>query len=70
LRPNGIIDFLKDTRGLKYLGEEKQAKRLEAAVSTVIAEGKHVTYDLKSDRNERGSVGTSQMADAIIDKLK
>ena len=39
-------------------------------MSYVIAEGKDVTYDLKADRNDPTSVGTSQMADAIIARLK
>ncbi len=44
--------------------------RLEKAVADVIAEGKHVTYDLKADRNDPTAVGTREMADAIISKLK
>lgn len=55
---------------LRYMGEEKAADRLERAVSEVIEEGKSVTYDLKKDRNDPTAVGTSQMADAIIAKLK
>ena len=55
---------------LRYLGEDRNADRLEAAVTQVIREGKAVTYDLKKDRNDPTAVGTSQMADAIIDKLK
>jgi isocitrate dehydrogenase (NAD+) len=55
---------------LRYLGENRNADRLEAAVTQVIREGKAVTYDLKKDRNDPTAVGTSQMADAIIDKLK
>jgi isocitrate dehydrogenase (NAD+) len=55
---------------LRYLGEERAASNLENAVSEVIAEGKDVTYDLKPDRNDPTAVGTSQMADAIIKKLK
>ncbi|MDD5237184.1 MAG: isocitrate/isopropylmalate dehydrogenase family protein [Candidatus Omnitrophica bacterium] len=55
---------------LKHIGEEKAAERLEKAVSIVLAEGKSVTYDLKQDRNDPTAVGTSQMADAIIEKLK
>lgn len=55
---------------LRYLGEARQAKRLEDAVASVIAEGRRVTYDLKEDRNDRTAVGTSQMADAIIEKIK
>jgi isocitrate dehydrogenase (NAD+) len=55
---------------LRYLHEEEAANRLEKAASEIIAEGKFVTYDLKKDRNDPSSVGTSQMADAIIKKLK
>jgi len=55
---------------LRYLKEEEAANRLEKATEEVIAEGKYVTYDLKKDRNDPTAVGTSQMADAIIAKLK
>lgn len=55
---------------LDYIGEKSASQRLEAAVAEVLKEGKSVTYDLKSDRNDPTSVGTSQMADAIIKKLK
>jgi isocitrate dehydrogenase (NAD+) len=55
---------------LRYLGEADAADRLEKAVSSVIAEGKAVTYDMKPDRNDPTSVGTSQMADAMIRKLE
>jgi isocitrate dehydrogenase (NAD+) len=36
----------------------------------VIAEGMSVTYDMKEDGNAPSNVGTSQMADAIIKKVK
>jgi isocitrate dehydrogenase (NAD+) len=55
---------------LRHIKENKAADNLEEAVSRVIAEGKFVTYDLKPDPLDPSSVGTSQMADAIIDKLK
>jgi isocitrate dehydrogenase (NAD+) len=55
---------------LRYLKEEAAATRLEKATEEIIAEGKYVTYDLKKDRNDPSAVGTSQMADAIIAKLK
>ncbi|MBL8826728.1 MAG: isocitrate/isopropylmalate dehydrogenase family protein [Planctomycetaceae bacterium] len=54
---------------LKHLGETSASQRLEKAVADVIAEGKHVTYDLKDDRNDPTAVGTQQMADAICKKL-
>lgn len=55
---------------LRHLKEEDAADRLERAVAAVIKEGKSVTYDLRPDRNDPLAVGTSQMADAIIDKLR
>jgi isocitrate dehydrogenase (NAD+) len=54
---------------LDYLGEEKAARRVERAVADVIAEGKHVTYDMKADRQDPTAVGTKEMADAIVAKL-
>jgi isocitrate dehydrogenase (NAD+) len=55
---------------LRYLGETEAADRLEKAVSSVIAEGKEVTYDMKPDRNDPTAVGTAEMADAFIRKLQ
>ena len=55
---------------LEYLKEEKAARKLEDAVKLVIAEGRYVTYDFKSDPDDPGIVGTQEMADAIIKKLK
>jgi isocitrate dehydrogenase (NAD+) len=55
---------------LRYLGKTAEAQRLENGVAEVIAEGKYVTYDMKLDRNDPTAVGTSQMADAIIRKIK
>jgi isocitrate dehydrogenase (NAD+) len=55
---------------LDHLGLTAEAKKLEDAVSAVIAEGKDVTYDMKADRNDPTAVGTSEMADAIIARMK
>ena len=55
---------------LRHLGEIQAAERLEKAVAAVIAEGKHVTYDMKADRNDPTAVGTQQMAEAICAKLR
>jgi isocitrate dehydrogenase (NAD+) len=54
---------------LDHIGEEKAARTLENAVSSVIAEGKSVTYDLKPTRTDPSAVGTAEFADAIIEKL-
>jgi isocitrate dehydrogenase (NAD+) len=55
---------------LRHLEETVAADNLERAVSEVIAEGKSVTYDLKPHRDDPTAVGTSQYADAIIEKLE
>ena len=55
---------------LRHIGKTKEADKLEKAVADVIAQGKDVTYDMKADRNDPTAVGTSQMADAIIRKIK
>jgi isocitrate dehydrogenase (NAD+) len=55
---------------LRYLGERETAERLEAALAATIAEGKNVTYDLKPTPDDRTAVSTSQVADAIIARLK
>ncbi len=55
---------------LKYLKEEQAADKLENAVKEVLAEGKFVTYDLKSHRDDPSAVGTQEMADAIIRQIQ
>lgn len=55
---------------LRYLKEEQAADKLENAIREVITEGKSVTYDLKPQRDDPTAVGTQEMADAIIQRLK
>jgi isocitrate dehydrogenase (NAD+) len=55
---------------LRHLNMMAEADKLENAVAAVIAEGKDVTYDMKPDRNDPTAVGTKEMADAIIAKMK
>jgi isocitrate dehydrogenase (NAD+) len=55
---------------LEYLNETRAAAALENAVREVIAEGENVTYDFKPSPNDPSAVGTKEMADAIIKKLK
>ncbi len=49
---------------LRHIGEQGAAERVEAALRTVIAEAKSVTYDLG------GEAGTSDFADAIVAQLE
>lgn len=55
---------------LKHIGQKDAADKLEKAVAKVIKEAKSVTYDMKPDRNDPTAVGTSQVADAIIDAMQ
>ncbi len=55
---------------LRHMGETDAGDRLERALADIIREGKSVTYDMKPDRNDPTAVGTSQVADAVIEKLK
>jgi len=54
---------------LRHLDETEAADRLESALADVIREGASVTYDMKPSRDDPTAVGTSEVADAIIDKM-
>ncbi|MDQ3122908.1 MAG: isocitrate/isopropylmalate dehydrogenase family protein [Actinomycetota bacterium] len=68
-RVNPTAMILSGKLMLEHLGEREAAQRLERAVSAVIAEGAHVTYDLKPTRDDPTAVGTAEFADAIIEEL-
>jgi isocitrate dehydrogenase (NAD+) len=53
---------------LRCLGEKDIADRMESAIAEVVTRGKNVTYDLKL--GPATAVGTSQIADAVKEKLK
>lgn len=55
---------------LRYIKEKDCADRLEQAVKEVLAEGKFLTYDLKPSGDDPTAVGTKEMAEAIIKKIK
>jgi isocitrate dehydrogenase (NAD+) len=67
---NPMAMMLSGVLMLRHLGETEAADRLESAIAAVIAEGKSVTYDMKPSRDDPTAVGTSQVADAVIEKLQ
>ena len=67
---NPVALILSGVLMLRHMGNTAEADKLENAVAAVIAEGKDVTYDMKADRNDPTAVGTQEMADAIIRKIK
>jgi isocitrate dehydrogenase (NAD+) len=67
---NPMAMMLSGVLMLRHLGEKEAADTVERAIAEVIAEGKSVTYDMKPDRNDPTAVSTSQVTDAIIEKMK
>ncbi|KPK84087.1 MAG: isocitrate dehydrogenase [Phycisphaerae bacterium SM23_33] len=67
VNPTGLI--LSGMLMLRHLGERAAADSLEDAVAAIIAEGRSVTYDMKPRRDDPTAVGTSEMADAIIERV-
>src|SRR5881398_2795917 len=67
---NPIAQMLSGVLMLRHLDERSAADRLESAIAAVIAEGKSVTYDMKPNRDDPTAVGTSEVADAVIEKLE
>ena len=66
---NPIATMLSGVLLLRYLNEKQAADRLEGAIAAVVAEGKSVTYDMKPHRDDPTAVGTSHVADAVIEKM-
>jgi isocitrate dehydrogenase (NAD+) len=65
---NPMATMLSGMLMLRYLQEFEAADRLDQAIAGVIAEGKDVTYDMKPGKT--GGVGTSQVAEAVIKKIR
>jgi len=71
---NPIAMILSAALMLDWLGEVERAERIRAAVAAVVVEGRVRTYDMLKLRGgaqaiAQGAATTSQMADAIIEKL-
>jgi isocitrate dehydrogenase (NAD+) len=67
---NPMALMLSGVMMLRHLDEREAADRLESAIAQVIKEGKSVTYDMKPTRDDPTAVGTSEVADAVIEKMR
>jgi isocitrate dehydrogenase (NAD+) len=67
---NPMAAILSSCLMLRHLGEEARAAQVESAVTQVLSEGKMVTYDVKSASEESLVVGTKEVADEIIARIK
>jgi isocitrate dehydrogenase (NAD+) len=68
-KANPMAQLLSAVLMLRHLGEMDAADRLEQSIADVIREGRSVTYDMKPTRDDPTAVGTSEVADAIIDRM-
>jgi isocitrate dehydrogenase (NAD+) len=68
-RVNPMAMMLSGVMMLRHLEEWDAAERLEGAIAAVIAEGRSVTYDMKPSRDDPTAVGTSEVADAVIERM-
>ena len=66
---NPMAQMLSGVMMLRHLEEDEAAQRLENAIAEVVKEGKNITYDLLPEEQRGRAVGTSQVADAIVEKL-
>jgi len=66
---NPMAQLLSGMLMLRHLDEGDAADNLEQAIAEVIRDGKSVTYDMKPTRDDPTAVGTSEVADAIIEQL-
>jgi isocitrate dehydrogenase (NAD+) len=66
---NPMAMMLSGVLMLRHLDEGDAADRLENAIAEVIREANSVTYDMKPTRDDPSAVGTSEVADAIIDSM-
>jgi isocitrate dehydrogenase (NAD+) len=69
-RANPVGLMLSATMMLRHLGEAEAGDRLEDAVAGVLADGVDVTPDLRGPGDERPSVGTRRMAEAVAERLR
>lgn len=55
---------------LRHLGEFNSANKIEKAIAEIIQEGKFVTYDMKLPKDPNPSVGTQEVAEALVERIK
>jgi isocitrate dehydrogenase (NAD+) len=65
---NPMAMMLSAVMMLRYIGQPRVADKMEQAIAAVVAEGKHVTYDLVKKDGKPAT--TSEVAEAIIKKYR
>lgn len=68
MNPFGMM--LSGVMMLRHIGEMDAARKMEAAIASVIEEGRDVTYDMKPSPDDPTAVSTTRVAEAVIEKMK
>ncbi|MBI4654028.1 MAG: isocitrate/isopropylmalate dehydrogenase family protein [Nitrospirae bacterium] len=69
-KTNPMAMMLSGVMMLRHIGEVSTAERLDSVIAEVIKEGKSVTYDMKPVSDDPTAATTSDVADAIIARLR
>ena len=67
---NPFAIILSSVMMLRHIGESEAANKIEKAVAEIIQEGKFVTYDMKTPDAPNPPVGTQEVANALIERIK
>ncbi|MGE5227544.1 MAG: isocitrate/isopropylmalate dehydrogenase family protein [Planctomycetaceae bacterium] len=68
-RADPVATILSGAMLLRHLGEHEAGERVDGAVAEVLADGTHVTSDLRAPGDDRPSASTIAVADAVIAHL-
>jgi isocitrate dehydrogenase (NAD+) len=68
-RANPMALMLSGAMLLRHVGEADAGDRLEAAVVSVLAQGRTVTYDLRPTRDDPEAASTTEVRDAVVEVL-
>jgi isocitrate dehydrogenase (NAD+) len=69
-RANPMGLMLSGAMLLRHLGEGDAANRLESAIGEVVRDGSSVTFDMRPSRDDPAAARTSEVADAVIARLR
>ena len=69
-RANPMATILSGVMMLRHIGERTAADRVETALDQVLLQGESITADLSPGQGGAEATGTSDMADAIIARLR
>jgi isocitrate dehydrogenase (NAD+) len=68
-RANPMALMLSGAMLLRHVGETEAGDRLDAAIATVLREGRTVSHDLRPTRDDPEAASTTEVRDAVVEAL-